>query len=565
MTTLTFICANWGPGQTSCKKEGTYTCKNCYLVTYCGPACQKSHWSHHKTECKSSLGKQTWQPAWVLEGRTPAFIGDGIGESFGAAKYLWGNVPAFDVLKLGSNEGEGYAGDLRLLFAASGDLRNVVQTVAHLPSCYNDSLEITINDRDFDIVARNVILLLVALVVEKSDEAIDCIIHLWYSTLVRESDVAILNTQVRPLIQDICEKIKGKPAGSLQAKTWRFGNCSVRVVLEQSSWKRLLFFLDKPAGLTADHAQKIRAANTLAHSRRDYRDRYMCYLSPFRRVAFNKFRQDGLLLPFGFPRFEFREPNPTFFQTADTWPMVDNADPLHGWSLEEVMNTRNGGTTADIYGKLFFYIRGLLRSFFDRLLDSKISFRLFHLDAVSLPNHLDKDCFSRIDVSNISDMGWVGIYHTLHLMIPLLQTRAQNPYATLITLFMNAVEETLTDQDRRQGLSLNDPVVKNVLKYIPPNGRPPSTYSPWIIKFETARALVTNYDHIFDRFLKNREFREAGDAFDAVMKAQHTIIEKWPYRLKLRPGQPGAQEEFDRCMTVGVSGNERYVEWKRVH
>ncbi|ODM16214.1 hypothetical protein SI65_08213 [Aspergillus cristatus] len=122
-------------------------------------------------------------PAWILESRTPSFIGSGIGEQFGAKKYLWGNVPALDVLQLESNEGEDQAGDLRILFAASGDLRNIVKTVARLPRSYSHSLEITINDRDFEIVARNIILLLIALVVEKVDEAVDCIIHLWYSAL----------------------------------------------------------------------------------------------------------------------------------------------------------------------------------------------------------------------------------------------------------------------------------------------------------------------------------------------------------------------------------------------
>lgn len=47
------------------------------------------------------------------------------------------------------------------------------------------------------------------------------------------------------------------------------------------------------------------------------------------------------------------------------------------------------------------------------------------------------------------------------------------------------------------------------------------------------------------------------------MKEKHTIIEKWPFRLKLRPGQPGAQEEFDRLLRGDVSSKERYVEWKR--
>lgn len=80
--------------------------------------------------------------------------------------------------------------------------------------------------------------------------------------------------------------------------------------------------------------------------------------------------------------------------------MKDNADPLHEWSLEEVSNTTSGAATAEIYGKLFFYIRGLLRSFFDRISNSKISFQLLHLDASSLPDHLDNDSYSRIDVSD---------------------------------------------------------------------------------------------------------------------------------------------------------------------
>ena len=42
------------------------------------------------------------------------------------------------------------------------------------------------------------------------------------------------------------------------------------------------------------------------------------------------------------------------------------------------------------------------------------------------------------------------------------------------------------------------------------------------------------------------------------------LKEKWPFRLKLKPGQAGAQEEFDRMMGPGVTGKEFYSEWKRV-
>jgi len=41
---------------------------------------------------------------------------------FGGKKYLWGNIPALDVVRLGSNEGDDYGGQLRLLFAGACSL-----------------------------------------------------------------------------------------------------------------------------------------------------------------------------------------------------------------------------------------------------------------------------------------------------------------------------------------------------------------------------------------------------------------------------------------------------------
>ncbi|KAJ5798007.1 uncharacterized protein N7503_007303 [Penicillium pulvis] len=509
MTTLKYVCANWAPERANCKEEGRFSCKNCRLVVYCGPTCQKIHWTYHKSECRSPLGKETWKPAWVKENRTPAFMGGGIAHHFGAQKYLWGNVPAFDILRLESNEGEGYSKDLHLLFAASGDLRNVIKTVIGLPSTYNHHLHITINDRDFDIVARNFILLLIALTVEQVDEAVDCILHLWYSALVRESHIEILQRHIRPLFEEVCGRMRETPYGGFFGKKWRFRQCSLTVFLEKSSWDRLLSFVDKPVGLTTEHAHE------------------------------------------------------NFFQTADIWPMKDSADPLEGWSSEEVAATSSGAASADIYGKLFYYLQGLLRSFLNRLQSLEISFDLFQLDVAQLPDHMENDTFSRIDVSNISDAGWLGIPHTLDYMVPLLQTPLQNPHATLITLFMNAVDEALTDQDKIRDMTPNSTSTKRLLKYLPPKGRPTSRYDPGLIRFNLARDYVITYDHIFDRYLKAYMFTEAADVFGAKMKEKHTIIEKWPYRLKLRPGQPGAQDEFDRRLCTGLSGKERYLEWKR--
>lgn len=166
------------------------------------------------------------------------------------------------------------------------------------------------NDRDLDIVARNAIMLLIALVVDNIDEAIDCILHVWYSALIRRSDLNLLQERIRPLIESVCEKIKDKVPGGLLGKTWTFGQRSLRLVLGKSSWDSLLLYMNIPEGLTAERANQVRTAVTLAERRKDYRHRYLLLQTPSNRIASNRFWEDGLLLPFGTRRYDFREPNP---------------------------------------------------------------------------------------------------------------------------------------------------------------------------------------------------------------------------------------------------------------
>ena len=57
-------------------------------------------------------------PTWHRENRTPAFIGGGPPQqTFGQLRYLWGNVPAYDVVRLEQNEGLKYDKDISLCFA----------------------------------------------------------------------------------------------------------------------------------------------------------------------------------------------------------------------------------------------------------------------------------------------------------------------------------------------------------------------------------------------------------------------------------------------------------------
>ncbi|KAF5234485.1 hypothetical protein FAUST_7573 [Fusarium austroamericanum] len=520
MTTPSLPCANCPPDGVGCQKVGKSSCGNCRLVVYCGPECQKAHWPIHKLDCKSPLSKETWTPNWILTNRIPAFFGNMPTITFGGKKYLWGNVPALDVLQLGSNEGDNYQGQLNLLFAASGDLRNVVKTVVGLPSTYGQTINIVMNDRDLDVVARNAVMLLLALTAEGQDEVIDCIIH-----------------KVRPLLEEVCDKIKNRPPNTYLGKTWVFGHqSSLRLVLDKSSWEGLLALMDVPKGLTADKANNIRTAVTLADSR------------------------DGLLLPFGACRTEFRLPNPTFFQNKDSWPMYDNSDPLSGWSIKEIEATWIGPATSDIYGKLFRHVKCLLKAFVERLSSSSMTFKLLQVDASDLPSHQLERSFDRIEVSNISDSAYLSIHKTVAIMSPLLQPSSVNPHATLITLFMNMVHYNKTMGDKvNESASIPTLLEFLQLRHLPVNDRDPE-----FVKIKCALDRVQNYDHILNKIAKTFNFSDFPQYMGVTIKEKHTIVEKWPYRLKRKPHQRGAKEDFDLSMRGGTSGKELYLEWKRV-
>ena len=47
------------------------------------------------------------------------------------------------------------------------------------------------------------------------------------------------------------------------------------------------------------------------------------------------------------------------------------------------------------------------------------------------------------------------------------------------------------------------------------------------------------------------------------MKDLHTVVEAWPTKPMLRPGETQAQNEFNILLGSNYSCIERFVEWKR--
>ncbi len=77
--------------------------------------------------------------------------------------------------------------------------------------------------------------------------------------------------------------------------------------------------------------------------------------------------------------------------------MDDTADPSNGWPVLEVQQT-SWIAPRDWYGKLYVHIHGVMKRFLCRLQESRIRFDLYNVDVRELPQHLERNKFSRIEV-----------------------------------------------------------------------------------------------------------------------------------------------------------------------
>ncbi|KAH7361664.1 hypothetical protein B0T11DRAFT_327821 [Plectosphaerella cucumerina] len=535
-----FVCANWDPDEEGCKEIGTFTCKNCRLVLYCGSVCQKADWKRHKVLCQSPLNKESWMPAWYEEGRVPTFVTETTPQDIGPPRHLWGSAPAVDVLKLDANEG-------------NDDLRNAFKTIAELPETRTASIDITVNDLDTPTVSRHVILLLIAVQsatrIVNVDEAVDCMLHVWYSSLIRQSDLGILEKLVKPVIQNVCDTIKTRGPEEV-IKTW----------------DGLLAYFDVPDGMTAERAHLVRKIGMLSPKMKDLRNREFVHKSGPGRVGVMRFIEDGLLLPFGSPREDFTVPNPTLFMDHQPWPMRGDNFPTNGWCTEDVFNTSSGAATSDTYGKLYYHVREVLRGFLQNMARTGATFTILQKNPAFLVDEgiLAPDTFSRIHVSNFSDFDMAGLSVALIAMVPLLQTPQDNPHATLITLSKKGIADTITEKDRERYIDPNNgwAITANLYlmtRHIPPGYGP---NHPRVFALGMACEALAEYDDILEGYLVAAKAAETAELVNAAAKDKHTIVPKWPFRLKLKYGETGAVEELHRLLATGHSV-EFYLEWKR--
>jgi hypothetical protein len=98
--------------------------------------------------------------------------------------FLWGNIPAYDVINYSNNEGT-YSSfnqsSFDILLAASGDLRILLESSDSLLDLVEKNVQVNVylNDINEMVAIRNLIMLLI--LSTKGEEGIDFVLTLWYS------------------------------------------------------------------------------------------------------------------------------------------------------------------------------------------------------------------------------------------------------------------------------------------------------------------------------------------------------------------------------------------------
>lgn len=168
------------------------------------------------------------------------------------------------------------------------------------------------NDGNVNVVMRTILLLLMAANSEISvDRTADVMIHLWYSLLLKQADG---NEVVEPVVQQLSKwsalDMIPSESGTSERRFERHGSSGGSSVVSVSLSEDHRQLMREPLlsdSLTVERAKELR--ETSFGHRKDMQDLLLSKQKPGHRVPFDRFRRDGMLLPFGISRGEYTKPN----------------------------------------------------------------------------------------------------------------------------------------------------------------------------------------------------------------------------------------------------------------
>ncbi|KAK5631602.1 hypothetical protein RRF57_007316 [Xylaria bambusicola] len=425
-----------------CNNVGRTACTGCYLVLYCSPACQQMNWSIHKADCCQKTATASFEtdrrlPAWSPQNlwedlmrkhrrrivpQDAPLIGPRTLRQFAEDDprngqfEMFGSYPAIDVLRLSANEGVKQTNPIDVLFVQPNDLRDVVKTIVDLPDNVSAPISIVITDDTTAKTTRNLILLLLALSSENPDVTAECAVSFWYGSFIPKWCIPTIRELIAPFI-DECQsndQEEGETKTGIE-RHWSFGSASLKAMLTRHMQVGAKAILE-PCPCW-NHRQG-ECANL------DHYERTVMSFPPEWQAAKRRYMPSAQVTPFenySNPANWPLDYNPSLFY-GNFWPLKRDADPLRGWDLAMISEEKGTeGANNDIYGKLFYYVRNLFKSFILKLRTVNVAFHVLPFSGYDLAEETNLK-FDRIETSALADENSVGVRMIVDTLSPLLKS-----------------------------------------------------------------------------------------------------------------------------------------------
>jgi hypothetical protein len=194
--------------------------------------------------------------------------------------------------------------ETKLTDEASGDLRNLIKTINQLPNGLKGPLHIHINDQDWHVMSRNIILLILALQSEDPLTDAELAVHFWYSAFIPDWCYCAISERVFDQIQIYGPKLGTNLSGDEMKEpvnaAWSWDHSKLHAKVTKAQYMLLKALFTPLPGF--DTTMAVRAA--LDSSKRGFKghqDNYdfaLFRLPPHLRIGKKRFMETLSVAPF---------------------------------------------------------------------------------------------------------------------------------------------------------------------------------------------------------------------------------------------------------------------------
>lgn len=409
-------------------------CSGCYSTCYCSVECQRRDFPKHHPECQQ----------WRTRTLQVANMISKVKETMADYPFYFSNSMAKDFLNLICNElsshsSSRYVADINVLFTACGDLRHVMQTIKSLPTEFSAGLRFVLNDIDPFVMARNVLIMFMAVTLPPKNAS--SISSIWLSTQLTTGDFKLLQDTLSILTKLDGASLKGMTSGVIEVNEESFGDmCYI-----WTRWSQLECLIGKKdcINLHDDRKSLFEADRGSAEGMRSYLMRVPKKYVP----SITKWFEDGVIVPAASQNKKLIYYNPTF--TGRVWPLTNpfnktelntrkfqycvrpDCIPFQMWDSLEMSLLASSHSVTEL---CHAFTKECVIQTMRIVKDNHLHVEIWTKDFLDLLSFMPKgQSFDRIVTSNLVD--YYGICKVINTLEPLLSK--ENLHATLLTETIN--------------------------------------------------------------------------------------------------------------------------------